>query len=83
MSVLSVLLSSIEVFICNDFNLVMPKIISYRGGPDLLSGKVLGLLSKNPRFELHWILLVFLWSVLGQDTSEPQPSTGETQERHE
>ena len=26
---------------------------------------------------------VFRLSVLGQDTSEPQPSTGETQERHE
>ena len=25
----------------------------------------------------------FHGSVLGQDTSEPQPSTGETQERHE
>ena len=25
----------------------------------------------------------FCGSVLGQDTSEPQPSTGETQERHE
>ena len=25
----------------------------------------------------------FRGSVLGQDTSEPQPSTGETQERHE
>ena len=27
--------------------------------------------------------LVFRGSVLGQDTSEPQPCTGETQERHE
>ena len=26
---------------------------------------------------------VFRESVLGQDTSEPQPSSGETQERHE
>ena len=26
---------------------------------------------------------LFRGSVLGQDTSEPQPSTGETQERHE
>ena len=28
--------------------------------------------------ELHWILWVFRGSVLGQDTSEPQPRTGET-----
>ena len=26
---------------------------------------------------------VFRRNVLGEDTSEPQPSTGETQERHE
>ena len=47
-------------------------------GPAWLSGK-----SRGPGFEPHWILWVFRGSVLGQDTSEPQPSTGETQERHE
>ena len=31
----------------------------------------------------YWILWVFRRSVLGQDTFEPQPSTGEAQERHE
>ena len=43
-------------------------------------------LTHNPRgpgIELHWILWVVCGSVLGQDTSEPKPSTGETQQRHE
>ena len=48
-----------------------------------LSGKVFYLYSMGPGFEPHWILLVFRGSVFGQDLSETQPSTYETQERHE
>ena len=32
---------------------------------------------------IHWGPAWLSGKVLGQDTSEPQPSTGETQERHE
>ena len=52
-------------------------------GPAWLSGKVVDSQSRGPWFEPHWIVWIPCGSVLGQDTSEPQPSTGETQERHE
>ena len=39
--------------------------------------------TRNPGLEQHWILWIFRRSVLGQDPSEPQTSTGETQEKHE
>ena len=52
-------------------------------GPTWLSGKVFDWYSRGPGFEPYNILLVFRGSVLGQDTSEPQLSTGETQERYE
>ena len=48
-----------------------------------LRGPVVKCLTRNPWFEPHRILLGFRGSVLAQDTSELQPSTGETQERHE
>ena len=37
----------------------------------------------NTWFKLHWIHCVFGGSVLRQDTSEPGPNIGETQEIHE
>ena len=52
-------------------------------GPVWLSGKVFDWWSRGPGFESLWILRVFHGSVLRQDTSEPQPSAGETQERQE
>ena len=51
--------------------------------PAWLNDEVFDSLSRGPGFESHLIPWVFHGSVLGQDTSEPQPSTGETQERHE
>ena len=59
----------------------MPSIQTW--GPAWLGGKVFDSLSNGPGFELDLILWVFLGSVLGPDTSEPEPSTGETQERHD
>ena len=47
------------------------------------SGKVFDLKTRGPGFKTHWILWVFHGSVLGQNTSGPLASTGETQERHE
>ena len=38
---------------------------------------------KSYGFEPHRILWVFRGSVLGQDISKPQPTTGETQESQE
>ena len=48
----------------------------YHRGPAWLSGGVLGSSRTGPSG-------FFCGSVLGQDTSKHQPSTGETQERHE
>ena len=44
-------------------------------GPASLSGKVFDSKSSGPGFEPHWIIWVCRGSVLGQDTSEPQPIT--------
>ena len=52
--------------------------VCYFSGPAWLSGKVCGSLSRGHGFELYRILWVFRGSVREQDTSEPQPSTGET-----
>ena len=52
----------------------------------VLRGSVVKCLTRNPevlgssRTGSSWFIG---GSVLGQDTSEPQPSTGQTQERHE
>ena len=48
-----------------------------------LSGEVFGSQLRGPGFKPHWILWVFRGIVLGQDTSEPKPSTDEIKERHE
>ena len=52
----------------------------------VLRASVVGCLTRNPGVQglSHTGTPGFCHgSVLGQDTSEPQPSTGETQERHE
>ena len=52
----------------------------------VLRGPVIKCLARNPRAlgsSLTGSSGSFRGSVLGQDTSEPQTSTGETQERHE
>ena len=52
----------------------------------VLRGSVVKCLTRNPRVlgsSCTGSSGFFHGSVLGQDTSEPQPSTGETQERHE
>ena len=53
----------------------------------VLHGPVVKCFTRNPGvlgFDPHWIPWGFFRSsVLGQDTSEPQPSTGETQDRQE
>ena len=54
--------------------------------PGVLRGSVVKCLTRNPGVlgsSLTGSFGFFRGSVLGQDTSEPQPSTGETQERHE
>ena len=52
-------------------------------GSGELPGSVVKRLTRNPGFEPHWILQIFRVSVFRQDTSEPQLSTGKTQERRE
>ena len=51
----------------------------------VLRGLVVKYLTRNSRSLVLAVLdhVGFQGSVLGQDTSGPQPSTGETQERHE
>ena len=52
----------------------------------VLRGSVVKCLTRNPGVlgsSLTGSSGFFRGSDLGQDTSEPQPSTGETQERHE
>ena len=58
------------------------------GGEELhrfLNIRVIQCLTRNPKVLCRPALdlLGFHWSVLWQGTSESQPSTGETQERHE
>ena len=48
-----------------------------------LSGNVKASLPGYLGLKPHWMYWAFNGAVLGQDTSEPQPSTSETQERHE
>ena len=53
-------------------------------GPEWHSGKAYDSLSRSPGGSGRTGSCGFFrGSILGQDTSEPQPSTGETQERHE
>ena len=59
-------------------------IILYRRfllGPLGLSCKVFDSLSGSPGFKPRWILMVLRGWLFGQDNSEPQPCTSETQER--
>ena len=52
----------------------------------VLCGSVVKCSTRNPRgrgFEQHWILWNFRMTVIGQGNSEPQPSTYETEERHD
>ena len=79
-------MSATLIFSYNTFYPILhksyPLPISY-GGPACLSGKYL---TCNPRVmgSSHTGSSGFFMGVsLGKDTSEPQSSTGETQERHE
>ena len=58
-----------------------------KGKCGVLRGSVLKCLTRNTGVlgsrALDSLLFFFCGSVLGQDTSEPQPSTSETQEGHE
>ena len=52
-------------------------------GPMWLNGKVFDLSSRGPEFEPHWILWNFSWECPWARHFSAQPSSGETQERHE
>ena len=64
------------------FTTTTNKILPKQSG--VLHGSVVKYLTCNPSVMVQGTLdpLGFHGSVLGQDTSKPQPSTSETQERH-